>query len=155
MNSSYEKNREPNNQTPVMVPIRHNNSSTNLFNLAHCLGFGLAADSAVRVESISGTPFGGAIAGDTVVMFPVSPPRFVSLTYKVPLCVTQHLISGLMPLTGYCVTATADSVNIIVLIAANGVSFTDTSGVLSINFTRIPQNFGANCDTAFPLGIHR
>jgi hypothetical protein len=109
-------------------------ASTRFLNVLQGTDAGTPADLATHIASSAGTAFDGAVVGNTDVMFTVQPGNFTSLTYSVNLAVTQHLITGLSPSTGYTVTTTPGDTSTTVVVTTGGTSVTDPAGVLAVGF---------------------
>ncbi len=106
---------------------------------------GVAADPAKRIVSSAGTPYEGAVFGNTAVLFAANPPGFSSLTYSVPSSVTRHVITGLAPKAGYNVATALAGASTSISITPGGTVFADAAGVLGIGLSasvRVPQAGG-------------
>jgi hypothetical protein len=96
---------------------------------------GGAPDAATLVESSAGTPYAGAVVGETVVLFPVDLDAEVGeLTYAVPAGTTRHLVTGLTPGGGYDVESREDGAGQVVTIRSGTAQRADGSGVLLLAF---------------------
>ena len=100
---------------------------------------GASAANTSLIQSSSGTPFAGALAGDSVVLFPVDFGASVNaLSYSVPAMIAKHYITGLQPGQGYTVTQTNSGGNILVSLSAGGSSIADSGGVLVLSGASTP-----------------
>lgn len=92
---------------------------------------GVAVDPAIRIESSGGTPFVGAVAGTTAVLFPVDLGSDVSeLTYTAPAGTTLHLVTGLVPGAGYEVVTQAAGSDVSVTIRPGSALIANDGGLL-------------------------
>ncbi|MGC4108730.1 MAG: hypothetical protein QM753_20600 [Thermomicrobiales bacterium] len=95
---------------------------------------GGAADAVALIESTAGTPFTGVVVAGTAVLFPVDLGIDVSdLVYTVPEATTRHLITGLVPGSGYDVETDTASGDLVVTIRTGTTEIADDGGVLLLN----------------------
>ena len=81
---------------------------------------------------MSGTPFDGAVVGETAVLFPANlDDPFNGVTYRVPAGVRAHYVTGLTPGDRYSVITQTVGAEIEVTINAGGETLADSGGVLS------------------------
>jgi hypothetical protein len=94
---------------------------------------GAQADPVTGVQSAAGTPFDGAIAAGTAVLFPVElHAAFAGLTVELRAGVRRILITGLRPRAGYRMTEQRSGNQVRLTVAAGGSATADSGGVLSI-----------------------
>jgi hypothetical protein len=93
------------------------------------------ADVATAIHSTAGTPFDGAVVGDTVVVFPVKAANNIATTtFSVPSGVTRFLITGLGRSKGYDVLiATAGGGKTVTVKAGTSLK-SDDGGVIGVGF---------------------
>ncbi|APR85762.1 Serine/threonine kinase associate protein KapC [Minicystis rosea] len=92
-------------------------------------------ETATSVQSTDGR-YEGAVVHDTAVLFPKDlGPATTSLSYVVPALVDAHVVSGLLPSSGYDLTVQATSTGNLVSITSGGPHLTDAAGLLSVNLT--------------------
>jgi hypothetical protein len=92
-------------------------------------------DAVTHVISSSGNTFEGATVRGAVVLFPVNAlsNNFSSLTYTVPMGITNHYIAGLLPLSSYTVTQnSAGSMQQVTIAPGTGLT-ADGAGLLFFN----------------------
>ncbi|MFQ5420140.1 MAG: hypothetical protein ACE5EY_07235, partial [Anaerolineae bacterium] len=95
---------------------------------------GAAATAVSLVQSTGGTPFAGAMVGNTAVLFPVNLDiTFTSLTYRVPAATATQYVTGLTPGDSYAVITQTVGSEIEVTINAGGEVTADSGGVLAID----------------------
>ena len=109
-------------------------ASTAFLNVLQGTDQGIAADPAVHIASSSGTPFDGAMVGNTVALFPSGSAAFAGTSYTVPSSVTRHLVTGLTPHAGYTVSIEANGGSNTVQVTVDGPALADAGGVLAIGF---------------------
>ena len=94
---------------------------------------GVSATTVTGFSSTSGTVFDGALVGSTALLFlhdDTQAPVFVQTVYSEPSTVTENLVAGLKPATGYTVTMQTSAGKVQVTIHAGGTVKTDAAGVL-------------------------
>jgi hypothetical protein len=94
---------------------------------------GGAANEVLLIESNGGTPYAGAVVGETAVLFPGDLGEVVrELTYTVPAAARRHLITGLVPGSGYDSETQVDGSRLVVTIRPGTGQTADDGGVLSL-----------------------
>jgi hypothetical protein len=94
---------------------------------------GGAANEVLLIESNGGTPYAGAVVGETAVLFPGDLGEDVrELTYTVPAAARRHLITGLVPGSGYDSETQVDGSRLVVTIRPGTGQTADDGGVLSL-----------------------
>ncbi len=114
----------------LMVEDTSNPLSIRFLHVLQGANQGSPRDLVSLVRGTAGTPYEGAIAGKTLVLFPVDlTTSFTTLTYPLPAGITEQLITGLVPNSGYKVnTGTPGQITI-----TPGDQFqTDSGGVLDL-----------------------
>lgn len=91
---------------------------------------GVSMTPASLAQSLSGSPFDGAVFGTSAVYFPVIRNQaFTGTSLPAPAGVTQMLVTGLAPNATYAVSVTGNTVTIDA--AGSGIT-TDSGGVLAL-----------------------
>jgi hypothetical protein len=95
---------------------------------------GSALDQAVSIESTGATPFAGAAAGTTAVLFPVDlGVELEELAYRAPENAVLHLITGLTAGGSYDVETSAEGSELSVTVRPGSTETAGDDGVLVLN----------------------
>ncbi len=92
---------------------------------------GVAMTPAVRVQSMSGTPFDGAVVGNTAVFFPVKLGNISTTTFAAPFGSGTVMVAGLTPGASYGMTISG---GVITLTPGGSGSTADNAGLLTVSF---------------------
>jgi hypothetical protein len=92
-------------------------------------------DPVTHVVSSAGNAFEGATLRASVVMFPVDAlsNNFTSVTYSVPIDVTNHYIAGLTPGASYAISQASTGGMLQVTVSPGGGLSADSAGLFSFN----------------------
>lgn len=112
----------------LSIEAADNPTSVRFLTVLQANGAGVAPLDVAEVQNNSQT-WAGTRVGSTLVMFPVAVDQaFEGLSYATATPATTHLITGLLPNTGYTVTRATNSVTI----GPGGSQMTDAGGVLEL-----------------------
>ena len=92
-------------------------------------------DSIAHVASAAGNAFEGATVRGIVALFPVNAlsNNFTSVTYSVPIGITNHYVAGLTPDAAYGINRTITGTSQQVTVTPGGRLMSDAAGLLSFD----------------------